>query len=70
MDMLTYLKILISDSFYQSPNSLQFDTLRNVIELPLIALHLATQAKEKKGLKLAQNVRERGRSSMALLEGH
>lgn len=68
MNMLTYLKILISDSFYQSPNSLQFDTLRNVTELPLIALHLATQAKEK-GLKLAQNVRERGTSSMALLEG-
>lgn len=48
MNMLTYLKIVISDSFYQSPNSMQFDTLRNVIELPLIALHLATQAKGKR----------------------
>lgn len=48
MNMLTYLKILISGSFYQPPKSLHFDTLRNVTELPLIALHLATQAKGKR----------------------
>lgn len=48
MNMLTCLKILMSDSFYKSPNSLQFETLRNMIELPLIAPHLATQAKGKR----------------------